>query len=135
VRQAEYIATNRGRLVGIVDGSPGTLTNRDGDKACVLRLRIEEKVFDPKGKLRNLNKKLTVAFNQPLCDWVLANAKEEAPITVVFRVEMYSPDRQRADLRLVGEGLELKVDGEVKAAKLDVSEDKPVLKEEPPDYY
>jgi hypothetical protein len=135
VRQADYIATNRGRLVGVLDGSPGTLTTREGDTAIVVRIRVEEKIFDRNGKLRNVNKKFTVVFLQPLADWVKQHAREEANVTVVVRFEMYAPDRQRAELRLVGEGIEMKRDDEVKAAKLDVSEDKPVLKEEPPDYW
>jgi len=135
VRQAEYLSTNRGRLVGVLDGSPGTLTTREGDKVCVVRLRLEEKLFDRNGKLRNVNRKLTVVFLQPLADWVWQNAREEAAVTVFVRFEMYAPDRQRAELRLVGEGVEITVDGSIKAAKLDVSEDKPVLKEERPDYF
>ena len=135
MRQADYIATNRGRLVGVLDGSPGTLTTREGDTAIVVRIRVEEKIFDRNGKLRNVNKKFTVVFLQPLADWVKQHAREEANVTVVVRFEMYAPDRQRAELRLVGEGIEMKRDDEVKAAKLDVSEDKPVLKEEPPDYW
>jgi hypothetical protein len=134
VRQTEYITTNRGKLVGVLDGSPGTLTTREGDRACVIRVRVEEKIFDRTGKLRNVNRKFTVAFVQPLADWVFQHAKQEANVTIVLRFEMYAPDRQRAELRLVGEGIEISIDGDTKAAKLDVSEDKPVLKEEPPDY-
>jgi hypothetical protein len=134
VQQAEYLLTNRGRIVGILDGSPATLTTREGDKVCAVRVRLEEKLFDRNGKLRNVNRKLTVVFNQPLADWVWQNAREEANVAVVVRFEMFAPDRQRAELRLVGEGVEITVDGGVKAAKLDVSEDKPVLKEEKPDY-
>jgi hypothetical protein len=134
VQQADYLLTNRGRLVGVLDGSPGTLTTREGDKACVVRVRVEEKVFDRTGKLRNVNRKFTVAFFQPLADWVFENAKQEANVVIVLRFEMYAPDRQRAELRLVGEGIEVSSEGNVKAAKLDVSEDKPVLKEETPDY-
>jgi hypothetical protein len=135
VRQVDYLSTNRGRLTGVLDGSPGTLTTREGDKVCVVRMRLEEKLFDRNGKLRNVNRKLTVVFLQPLADWVWQNAREEAPVVVFVRFEMYAPDRQRAELRLVGEGVEITVDGSVKAAKLDVSEDKPVLKEERPDYF
>ena len=134
MQQADYLLTNRGRLVGVLDGSPGTLTTREGDKACVMRVRVEEKVFDRTGKLRNVNRKFTVAFFQPLADWVFQNAKQEANVVIVVRFEMYAPDRQRAELRLVGEGIEISAEGTTKAAKLDVSEDKPVLKEEPPDY-
>ena len=134
MRQVDYLSTNRGRLLGILDGSPGTLTTREGDKVCVVRVRLEEKLFDRNGKLRNVNRKLTVVFLQPLADWVWQNAREEATVRVVVRFEMYAPDRQRAELRLVGEGVEITVDGSIKAAKLDVSEDKPVLKEERPDY-
>jgi hypothetical protein len=134
VQQAEYLLTNRGRLIGILDGSPGTLTTKEGDRACVVRVRVEEKVFDRNGKLRNVNKKFTVAFLQPLADWVFQNAKEEANVTVMVRFEMYAPDRHRAELRLVGEGIVIKTDDETRAAKLDVSADTPVLKEEPPDY-
>jgi hypothetical protein len=134
VQQADYLQTNRGRLVGVLDGTPGTLTTREGDKACVVRVRVEEKVFDRTGKLRNVNRTFTVAFSQPLADWVFANAKQEANVVIVFRVEMYAPDRQRAELRLVGEGIEISSEGTTKVAKIDVSEDKPVLKEEPPDY-
>ena len=133
MQQAEYLQTNRGRLVGVLDGTPGTLTTREGDKACVVRVRVEEKVFDRTGKLRNVNRKFTVAFFQPLADWVFLNAKQEANVVVVVRFEMYAPDRQRAE-SLVGEGIEVSSEGTVKAAKLDVSEDKPVLKEETPDY-
>jgi hypothetical protein len=135
VRQAEYLSTNRGRLIGILDGSPGTLTTREGDKVCVVRVRLEEKLFDRNGKLRNVNRKMTVVFLQPLADWVWQHAREEAAVNVVVRFEMHAPDRQRAELRLVGEGVEITADGSVKAAKLDVSEDKPVLKEERPDYF
>jgi hypothetical protein len=135
VQQTDYLATNRGRLVGVLDGSPGTLTTKEGDRACVVRVRVEEKVFDRNGKLRNTNKKFTIAFNQPLADWVFAHAKEEANVTVVVRFEMYAPDRHRAELRLVGEGIEIRTDEGTNAAKLDVSEDKPTLKEEPPDYF
>ena len=134
MQQAEYLLTNRGRVVGVLDGSPGTLTTREGDKACVIRVRVEEKVFDRTGKLRNVNRKFTVSFFQPLADWVFANAKQEANVVIVVRFEMYAPDRQRAELRLVGEGIEISAEGTTKAAKLDVSEDKPVLKEEAPDY-
>jgi hypothetical protein len=134
VLQADYLLTNRGRLIGILDGSPGTLTTKEGDRACVVRVRVEEKVFDRNGKLRNVNKKFTVAFLQPLADWVFQNAKEEANVTVMVRFEMYAPDRHRAELRLVGEGIVIKTDDETRAAKLDVSADTPVLKEEPPDY-
>ena len=133
--QTDYLSTNRGRIVGILDGSPGTLTTREGDKVCAVRVRLEEKLFDRNGKLRNVNRKLTVVFLQPLADWVWQNAKEEANVNVVVRFEMYAPDRQRAELRLVGEGLEISADGSVKAAKLDVSGDTPVLKEERPDYF
>ena len=132
--QTEYITTNRGKLIGVLDGSPGTLTTREGDRACVIRVRVEEKLFDRTGKLRNVNRKFTVAFVQPLADWVFQHAKQEANVTIVVRFEMYAPDRQRAELRLVGEGIVISLDGDTKAAKLDVSEDKPVLKEEPPDY-
>ena len=100
----------------------------------MVRVRVEEKVFDRNGKLRNVNKKFTVAFLQPLADWVFQNAKEEANVTVMVRFEMYAPDRHRAELRLVGEGIVIKTDDETRAAKLDVSADTPVLKEEPPDY-
>ena len=134
MQQADYLQTNRGRVVGVLDGSPGTLTTREGDKACVVRVRVEEKVFDRTGKLRNVNRKFTVAFFQPLADWVFQHAKQEANVVIVLRFEMYAPDRQRAELRLVGEGIEVSSEGVVKAAKLDVSEDKPVLKEEAPDY-
>ena len=134
MQQADYLLTNRGRLVGVLDGTPGTLTTREGDKACVVRVRVEEKIFDRTGKLRNVNRKFTVAFFQPLADWVFQNAKQEANVIVVLRFEMYAPDRQRAELRLVGEGIEISAEGVTKAAKLDVSEDKPVLKEESPDY-
>lgn len=134
MEQAEYLAKNRGRLVGVLDGGPGTLTTREGDRACVVRVRVEEKVFDRTGKLRNVNRKFTVAFNQPLADWVFQHAREEANVVIVLRFEMYSPDRHRAELRLVGEGIEIEHEGEVKTAKLDVSEDKPTLKEEKPDY-
>ena len=135
MQQAEYLVTNRGRLLGVLDGTPGTLTTREGDKACVVRVRVEEKVFDRTGKLRNVNRKFTVVFFQPMADWVFQNAKQEANVVVVIRFEMYAPDRQRAELRLVGEGIEISSEGTVKSAKLDVSEDKPVLKEEAPDYY
>jgi hypothetical protein len=134
VQQSEYLTTNRGRLIGVLDGPPGTLTTREGDKACVLRIKVEEKVFDRTGKLRNQNRKFTVAFFDPLADWVMANARAEQNITVVLRFDMYAPDRHRAELRLLGEGLELEADGEKKSAKLDVSSDKPVLVESPPDY-
>lgn len=134
MKQTEYLTTNRGKLIGVLDGSPGTLTTREGDRACVIRVRVEEKIFDRTGKLRNLNRKFTVAFLQPLADWVFQNAKQEANVTIVLRFEMYAPDRQRAELRLVGEGIEISLDGDTKSAKIDVSEDKPVLKEEPPDY-
>ena len=134
MQQADYLQTNRGRLVGVLDGTPGTSQTREGDKACVIRVRVEEKVFDRTGKLRNVNRKFTVTFFQPLADWVFANAKQEANVVIVLRFEMYAPDRQRADLRLVGEGIEISAEGTTKAAKLDVSEDKPVLKEEAPDY-
>jgi hypothetical protein len=134
VQQADYLTTNRGRLVGVLDGSPGTLTTREGDKACVVRVRVEEKVFDRTGKLRNVNRKFTVSFFQPLADWVFQNAKQEANVVVVLRFEMYAPDRQRAELRLVGEGIEISAEGVTRSAKLDVSEDKPFLKEEAPDY-
>jgi hypothetical protein len=135
VQQADYLLTNRGRLVGVLDGSPGTLTTREGDKACVVRVRVEEKVFDRTGKLRNVNRKFTVAFFQPMADWVFQNAKQEANVVIFLRFEMYAPDRQRAELRLVGEGIEVSADGTTRSAKLDVSEDKPVLKEETPDYW
>jgi hypothetical protein len=134
VQQTEYIVTNRGHLVGVLDGPPGTLTTREGDKACVLRIKVEEKVFDRTGKLRNQNRKFTVAFFDPLADWVMAHARAEAPVKIVLRFDMYAPDRHRAELRLLGEGLEIEVDGEKKYAKLDVSTDKPVLVESPPDY-
>lgn len=134
MQQADYLLTNRGRLIGVLDGSPGTLTTKEGDQACVVRVRVEEKIFDRNGKLRNVNKKFTVAFLQPLADWVFQNAKEEANVTIVLRFEMYAPDRHRAELRLVGEGIQITVDDVTKSAKLDVSEDKPVLKEEAPDY-
>ncbi len=134
MQQADYLLTNRGRLVGVLDGSPGTLTTREGDKACVIRVRVEEKIFDRTGKLRNVNRKFTVAFFQPLADWVFQNAKQEANVVIVLRFEMYAPDRQRAELRLVGEGIAITDEGTTRAAKLDVSEDKPVLKEESPDY-
>jgi hypothetical protein len=135
VLQTDYLSTNRGRIVGILDGSPATLTTREGDKVCAVRVRLEEKLFDRNGKLRNVNRKLTIVFLQPLADWVWQNAKEEANVTVVVRFEMFAPDRQRAELRMVGEGVEISADGATKAAKLDVSEDKPVLKEERPDYF
>ncbi len=134
MQQADYLVTNRGRLVGVLDGSPGTLTTREGDKACVVRVRVEEKVFDRTGKLRNVNRKFTVVFFQPMADWVFLHAKQEANVVVIIRFEMYAPDRQRAELRLVGEGIEISAEGTTRSAKLDVSEDKPVLKEEPPDY-
>lgn len=134
VLQSDYLATNRGHLVGVVDGPPGTLTTREGDKACVLRIKVEEKVFDRTGKLRNQNRKFTVAFFDPLADWVMANARPEQNIKIVLRFDMYAPDRHRAELRLLGEGLELEQDGEKKAAKLDVTGEKPVLAESPPDY-
>lgn len=134
VLQSEYLMTNRGHLVGVVDGPPGTLTTREGDKACVLRIKVEEKVFDRTGKLRNQNRKFTVAFFDPLADWVMANARPEQNIKIVLRFDMYAPDRHRAELRLLGEGLELEQDGEKKAAKLDVTGEKPVLSETPPDY-
>ena len=111
MQQADYLTTNRGRLVGVLDGSPGTLTTREGDKACVVRVRVEEKVFDRTGKLRNVNRKFTVSFFQPLADWVFQNAKQEANVVVVLRFEMYAPDRQRAELRLVGEGIEISAEG------------------------
>ena len=134
MQQADYLQTNRGRLVGVLDGTPGTLTTREGDKACVVRVRVEEKVFDRTGKLRNVNRKFTVAFTQPLADWVFANAKQEANVVIVLRFEMYAPDRQRAEMRLVARASRSRPEGNTKAAKIDVSEDKPVLKEEPPDY-
>ena len=134
MKQADYLLNNRGRLVGVIDGPPGTMTSREGDQACVIRVRVEEKVFDRNGKLRNANRKFTVAFVSPLADWVFEHAKPEANISIVLRFEMYSRDRHRSELRLVGEGLEIEADGEKKAAKLDVSEDTAVLKEEAPDY-
>lgn len=134
VLQSEYLMTNRGHLVGVVDGPPGTLTTREGDKACVLRIKVEEKVFDRTGKLRNQNRKFTVAFFDPLADWVMANARPEQNIKIVLRFDMYAPDRHRAELRLLGEGLELEQDGDKKSAKLDVTGEKPVLSETPPDY-
>jgi hypothetical protein len=134
VLQSDYLVTNRGRLAGTLDGPPGTLTTREGDTACVLRVKVEEKVFDRTGKLRNQNRKFTVAFFAPLADWVMANARAEQNVKIVLRFDMYAPDRHRAELRLLGEGLELEYDGEKKAAKLDVSTDKPVLVEEAPDY-
>jgi hypothetical protein len=134
VQQAEYLVTNRGRLTGVLDGPPGTLTTREGDKACVLRVKVEEKVFDRTGKLRNQNRKFTVAFFDPLADWVMTHARPEANVKIVLRFDMYAPDRHRAELRLLGEGLEIELDGEKKFAKLDVSTDKPVLVEEAPDY-
>jgi hypothetical protein len=134
VQQSEYLTNNRGRLIGVLDGPPGTLTTREGDKMSVLRVKVEERVFDRTGKLRNQNRKFTVAFFQPLADWVLANARPEQNIKVALRFDMYAPDRHRAELRLIGEGLELEADGEKKQAKLDVSADKPVLVEEAPDY-
>ena len=135
MQQTDYLTTNRGKLIGVLDGSPGTLTTREGDTACVVRVRVEEKIFDRNGKLRNVNKKFTVAFLQPLADWVFQNAKEEANVTIWLRFEMYAADRHKAEMRLVGEGLEIRTDDYTKAAKLDVSEDKPVLKEEIPDYW
>ncbi|HEY0710918.1 MAG TPA: hypothetical protein VGG33_29215 [Polyangia bacterium] len=134
VQQSEYLVNNRGRLIGVLDGPPGTLTTREGDKMSVLRVKVEERVFDRTGKLRNQNRKFTVAFFQPLADWVLANARPEQNIKVALRFDMYAPDRHRAELRLIGEGLELEADGEKKQAKLDVSADKPTLVEEAPDY-
>ena len=134
MQQSEYLTNNRGRLVGVLDGPPGTLTTREGDKMSVLRVKVEERVFDRTGKLRNQNRKFTVAFFQPLADWVLANARPEQNIKVALRFDMYAPDRHRAELRLIGEGLELEADGEKKQAKLDVSADKPTLVEEAPDY-
>ena len=134
VQQSEYLTNNRGRLIGVLDGPPGTLTTREGDVMCVLRVKVEEKVFDRTGKLRNQNRKFTVAFFQPLADWVQANAHPEQTIKVALRFDMYAPDRHRAELRLIGEGLELTADGETKQAKLDVSADKPTLVEEAPDY-
>jgi hypothetical protein len=135
VQQADYLLTNRGRLIGILDGSPGTLTTKEGDRACVVRVRVEEKVFDRNGKLRNVNKKFTVAFLQPLADWVFQNAKEEANVTVMVRFEMYAPDRHRAELRLVGEGIVIKTETRKPAPPSWTSaRTQPVLKEEPPDY-
>jgi hypothetical protein len=97
-------------------------------------VKVEEKVFDRTGKLRNQNRKFTVAFFDPLADWVMAHARPEANVKIVLRFDMYAPDRHRAELRLLGEGLEIELDGEKKCAKLDVSTDKPVLVEEAPDY-
>jgi hypothetical protein len=135
VQQTDYLTTNRGRIIGVLDGGPGTLTTREGDTACVVRVRVEEKVFDRNGKLRNVNKKFTVAFLQPLADWVFKNAKEEANVTIWLRFEMYATERHKAEMRLVGEGVEIKTDEWTRAAKLDVALDTPVLKEELPDYW
>jgi hypothetical protein len=134
VQASEYLANNRGRLVGVLDGSPGTLTTQEGDRCCMVRVRVEEKLFNRNGKLRATNKKFTVVFLPPLADWALQHLKQEMNVTIVLRFEMYAPDRKRSELRLVGEGVTASLDGQSVAAKLDVSGEPPVLKEEPPDY-
>jgi hypothetical protein len=134
VQQSQYLATNRGRLIGVVDGSPGILTTYEGDRCCVLRVRVEENLFDRKGRLRTVNRKFTVVFLPPLAEWALQNLKEEAEVSIVLRVEMHAPDRRRAELRLVGEGVTATKDGRSLSAKLDVSGDSPVLRQEPPEY-